>query len=353
MFRNQRNTTTQKFSERAIAQKRERLPWARIVAGISCGCVVLGMALKPSGTSLAQVPPSIRQSAIEGEHQRPVSIAVDYDGFTEPKFDVLVAATEIGRLDDLYVAIGDRVQRGQVIAKMEDALQQDAVKTARWRASMHGELDAAKSETELMKIRLDQLQSLADKQMARPDELKRARADWEIAKAKELSAMEQNQLRKLELERYELQLKRRRIESPMDGTVSEIFHAPGEYVTPSDPAVVRLLVLDQIYAVFNVPVENVDDMQPGRSAVVFLISLGANLEGVIDSVSPAIDGESGTVRVKVLLENPDGDLRSGDRCRLRMVRSESKNQSAKRTRSLPVRRMGNLDAGPVEDAYQR
>jgi len=326
-----RHAASSGTNERSVA--RHGLSWIALVAfGVTTALV-----------ASAQVPPSVRQLSAEPA-VKPISIAVDHDGFTEPKLDVLVAATEIGRLQELHVDIGDRVTEGQVIAKLEDGLQRDAVKTARMRASMHGELDAAKAETELMKIRLEQLQSLADKQMARPDELKRAKADWEIAKAKELSALENDKLRQSELERYELQLQRRRILAPMDGTIAEIFHTPGEYVTPSDPAVVRMLVLDELYAVFNVPVEDVDEMQLGRLATVFLISLSKNVEGRIAAVSPEIDGESGTVRVKVLLDNRDRTLRSGDRCRLRMIRGVGRNPSAFGAQTHPVRRLARPKA---------
>jgi RND family efflux transporter MFP subunit len=244
-------------------------------------------------------------------------LTVDYEGFTTPKYKVLVSATEIGRLAEVYVAVGDRVKGGDVVAKLEDGLQREAVATAQWRAQMHGETDAAKAETELMKLKLDQLRMLARQEMARPDELKRAVADWEIAKARELSAIEQDKLRQLELSRYELQLKRREILAPMDGVIAEVFHAPGEYITPTDPAVVRLVVLDQLYGVFNVPVEDIAAIKRGDEVSVFLSSAGRSVQGVVDAIAPDIDGESGTILVQVLLENSSGLLRSGDRCRMR------------------------------------
>lgn len=251
------------------------------------------------------------------------SITVDYEGFTTPEFDILVAATEIGRLEDVNVKIGDRVGRGDVVAKLEDGLQLEAVATAQWRAQMHGETDAAKAETALMKLRLEQLQSLADQDVARPDELKRAYADWEIAKSRELGAREQDQLRKLELSRYELQLRRRKILAPMDGVVAELFHAPGEYITPADPAVIRLVVLDRLYGVFNVPVEEIGAFQVGDRVSVYMNSVAKQEQGEVTSIAPDIDGESGTIKVKVLLDNQDGHLRSGDRCRMKPTRRRS------------------------------
>ncbi|MCO8122209.1 efflux RND transporter periplasmic adaptor subunit [Stieleria sp. TO1_6] len=245
------------------------------------------------------------------------TVSMDFEGFTTPKYDVLVAATEIGRLEEVNVSVGDRVASGDVIAKLEDGMQIEAVATAQWRAQMHGEIDAAQAETRLMKLRLDQLQTLADRQVARPDELKRALADWEIAMARELSAKEQDKLRGLELSRYQLQLQRRKIRAPMEGVVAEIFRAPGEYITPADPAVIRLVVLDQLYGVFNVPVEDIAVFQVGGKVSVFLMSASKSVSATVDSIAPDIDGESGTIKVKVLIENPNGQLRAGDRCQMK------------------------------------
>lgn len=248
---------------------------------------------------------------------------MDYEGFTAPKYSILVAATEIGRLDQVSVEIGDRVKAGDVIAKLEDGLQKEAVATAQWRAQMRGETNAARAETALMKIKLDQLQTLENQRITRPDELKRAIADWEIAKSRELAATEQDQLRTLELSRYQLQLERRKVLAPMDGVVAELFHAPGEYITPADPAVIRLVVLDQLYGVFNVPVDEMGKVQLQDRVAVFLMSVSKSVTGTVASIAPDIDGESGTVKVKVLLDNHDGQLRSGDRCRMQPARTRT------------------------------
>lgn len=307
---------------------------ASVLAILLCTLVVIPAWL------FAQVPGGVNSTS----RSRPGyagAVTIDHEGFTTPKFDILVAATEIGRLASVDVEIGDRVKAGDTIAKLEDGLQLEAVATAQWRAQMRGETDAAKAETELMKLRLEQLQSLANQEIARPDELKRAIADWEIAKARELGAMEQDKLRKLELSRYELQLQRRKVRAPMDGVVAELFHAPGEYITPADPAVIRLVVLEQLYGVFNVPVEEMRSIDLDDTVSVFLESVGKSVQGTIASIAPNIDGESGTIKVKVLLDNRDGSLRSGDRCRMKPLRTRTSMNPQRRVSVLnKVQRIG-------------
>ena len=255
-----------------------------------------------------------------------------YEGFTEPKYDIMVAASEIGRLASLDVEVGDRVAQGQVLGGLEDALQISSVRIAKRQTEMSGELEAAKAEADLQQLRVQSLRQLASESMARPDELKRAETDLRIAEARDLAAKEQLTLRRLELERYQLQLERRKIRAPMDGVISQIFHQPGEYITPSDPAIVRLLVIDKLFAVFNVPVEDTKTIRPGTPVNVFLRSRSKTLEASVTSVAPDIDGESGTVQIRVELDNAYGDLLVGDRCTLRLSP-----KSARRMTQLPAK----------------
>ncbi|MCC9603141.1 efflux RND transporter periplasmic adaptor subunit [Stieleria sp. JC731] len=266
---------------------------------------------------------------------RSPSLSLEYEGFTEPRFDLMLAATEIGRLESVMVEIGDVVEKGQVIAQLEDGLQNEAVATAQWRAQMHGETDAANAETKLKELRLEQLRSLDQQAMARPDELKRAIADWEIAKARQLAASEQDQLRQLELSRYQLQLDRRKIKAPMAGIVAEIYHGPGEYITPADPAVVRLVVMNELLGVFNIPVEEIDLVNVNDIVSVHLMSASESINGTVESIAPDIDGESGTIEVRVLLDNSSGKFRAGDRCQMKPMK-----RSAKRTPFRPQIQIG-------------
>ncbi|OYP31162.1 efflux RND transporter periplasmic adaptor subunit [Rhodopirellula sp. MGV] len=283
-------------------------------------CVLLGALVTQSGPSGFAQDGTINPTSQGSQSYRSPSLSLDYEGFTEPRYDILLAATEIGRLDSVDVEVGDVIEEGQVVAKLEDGLQAEAVATADWRSKMRGETDAAEADVKLKELRLQQLRSLEEQSMARPDELKRAMADWEIAKARQLAAQEQDQLRQLELRRYQLQLERRKIKAPMRGVVAEVFHAPGEYITPADPAVIRLVVNEQLYGVFNIPVEEISMIRQGDIVSVHVMSVSTSINATVESIAPDIDGESGTIEVRVLIDNRDGKLRSGDRCQMKPMR---------------------------------
>jgi len=254
-------------------------------------------------------------SSAQGNLHAPAKTLV-YDGFTRPLYDVMVAASEAGLLRSVLVEEGDFVEKGQVIARLDDEMQRSSVDIAMRQASMQGAVDAAVAELSLHEQRLRMLRELEAKNMSRPDEIRRAEADFSIAEAKLTSAKEQMELRKLELERYQLQLERRQIRAPSHGVISQLFIDCGEFVSPNEPVVARLLVVDRIVGIFNVPAEEVRFLAVGSPARVYLRSTGATWMTTIHSIAPNIDGESGTVQVRVELDNTNQTILAGDRCTL-------------------------------------
>lgn len=240
--------------------------------------------------------------------------SLQFDGFVEPLDDIHVAALEMGNLKEVRVQVGDRVQAGDVIAVLDDSLQSSAVEIARLQTRMRGPYEAAAAELELHAARLEKLRRLQTEGLVRPDELRRAEADLKIAEARLLTVEEELQLRAAELERYELQLSRREIRAPITGTVARLFCKAGEFVSPSEPAVVQLITTDQLVAVVNIPAEYAKSVYSGMTVRVQLATLTRELTATVQSVAPAIEGESGTVQIRTLLFNPDGRLKAGDRC---------------------------------------
>ena len=147
-----------------------------------------------------------------------------------------------------------------------------------------------------------------------------------IAEARVSSLLEQALLREAELERAEVQVRRRRVLAPAAGIIAEVFLSPGEYISPSAPAIAELIVVDQLIAVFDVPVQDILSVEVHAAVRVRLRSTGKSIDAAITSITPKIDGESGTVQVRVKLENPIETLLSGDRCTLQILTNETRDR---------------------------
>ncbi len=244
----------------------------------------------------------------------------------------MLSAIEVGRIEEVAVKVGDRVEAGQQVARLEDAPQVIAVRIAQLQSEMHGELDAAQAELVTQTRRVDQLRTLTSKGNARPDELNRAETDLLVAKARVLAAQEEQSLKQLERQRQEIMLERRRIVTPIAGVIAEVRCRRGEYVSPGDAAVVRVVAKDRLLAIFNLPAPSAIGLRVGQTIAVRPLATARVVDGVVHSIAPAIDSESGTVAVRILIENADESLYPGDRCVLPSLASGPQ-QASQSTRS--------------------
>jgi len=236
------------------------------------------------------------------------------EGFTEAFRQVELAPGEPGTLMSLNVREGDRVQKGQLVGSLDCDALLVAKQIAKLNMESHGRLDAAAAERDLRKSRLEKLQALRIKGHASQEEVNRASADADIAEANVLSAREQLAVDALEFKRAEALIERRTLRSPMDGIVTRIFHEEREYVMSSAPTVMTVVQLDPLRVVFSIPLAQSTKLAAGQTVPLTLPDLNLTTEGTIEFVSPVVDAESGTVRVKVLLPNAKGECRAGIRC---------------------------------------
>jgi len=262
--------------------------------------------------------------------------ALIYEGFTEAEQDIMVSASELGMLTRVHVQMGDRVQAGQVLAELDDSQQRAVVRISRAQSQMTGDLDLAVAEERMYRDKTETLREMLADGLARPDEFERSETSWLMAQARVTQAREQQQLRRLQLQRDELQLARRRIVAPMDGVIARVLHQRGEYLTPADSNVFEMLGDRSLDAVFNISVEDLVHIQIGMPVRVFLRSRSETVEAEISQVSPSIDGRSATVQIRVRIENPDGEYLHGDRCTLRLVPGAQRRPSSALKRDEPV-----------------
>ena len=238
------------------------------------------------------------------------------EGFTTPFRTVDVATAEVGIVASVAVREGDIVRPGQVLLKLDERVQTALLAAAKQSMQLHGKLAAASAEVKLRQERLRKLKELETRGSARPEEVVRARADLDIAKGRLLEIQEQLELRRLDCERARIQLERRTIRAPLAGVVARVFKEPGEFAGPNDPKLMTIVQLDPLVATFSAPSRIAHPLRAGHQVEVTLIGSRTKIRGVVDFVDPIVDGKSGTMRVKVRLDNPKGRFLSGEPCSL-------------------------------------
>lgn len=288
----------------------KRTSWTIIVLSV---CISSGMQ---AGIAMGQS---------DGSSTRGIALYGDsaYEGFSQAIEDIYLGSEDLGRIVELPVKVGQRVKANDVVARLDDEIEKASMEIAQTQASMLGEINAAQASLDVQTIRVEHLRRLMREEMAGSDELRRAELELKVAKARLLTATEQRALRLAEANRLELQWKRRKIRAPFDGVVAEKKAGLGATITPSDPDIVRLVRTDVLHGVFNVMADRALQMKIGMETQVYFRAARKTVDGKIETIGPSINSESGTIEIRVRIENPASELRPGDRCTMRVIAPSS------------------------------
>lgn len=241
--------------------------------------------------------------------------ATELEGYTEPIQQSDVAFDDSGTVAAILVPPGAVVEKGQAIAKLNDEVFTQALAIAKHNFSMHGRLDSARADLSLRAFRYNQLMELFRKGNARVEETTRAESELKVARANVLAIEEEQQLRKLELDRAKAQMERRTLRAPFTGMVVRHYRNEGEYVSPNDPKILHLANVDRLRANFTTNHFDLGDLQIGNAYQMDFFESNQFAMGTLTFVSPVADAESGTISIRLEIENTEGRIRAGERCK--------------------------------------
>jgi RND family efflux transporter MFP subunit len=247
--------------------------------------------------------------------------AQDVEAFIEPYSRIDVPAAEMGVLSEILVAEGDAVQKGQLLARLDDSLLQKTLLVAKAARDAKGAKLAAEAELELRKNQLNSYRELQAEGNATDREFERALTEFRQAESRVQSVNEELEIRKLEYERVQAQIALRQMHSPIDGFVVALNKNAGEFVSPTDPVVLQVVELKRLRAVFAVPLAASVELKRGQMLKLFATNHPTQIPARIEAVSRVADPESSTVRVKVLIPNEDDKIQCGSVCRWEILRA--------------------------------
>lgn len=239
------------------------------------------------------------------------------DGFTEPFRTIELSSDETGSIAELKVEEGDAVALDDVIACLDTRVQELQLEIANQTATNMSQMTAAQATVEKRRTVASRLRELASKGHARDSELMRAELELSIAEAKLLSAKEEKIVHEIEQRRGQVLLDRRRIKAPFDGVIAKVHRQEGEFLSPLRPEIATLVQVDRLLATFMVPSSQVRQFEIGTSYDIELEN-GQIVQGIVHRVGVLTDAQSGTVELKLVIENPNNEFRSGEICSLKI-----------------------------------
>ncbi len=200
-----------------------------------------------------------------------------------------------GILEEILKDEGDRVKKGDVLARLDDR-----------EASLNEE--KSRLNFEQMTAELKRQKELFEKNMISEDAYEKLKFSTEQAR--------------LDWQTKKLLLSYTRITTPIDGMVGRREIKIGNRINVSDMAFTVIDVNEKI-AVVHVPEQNRKDIYIGQNAV---LSAGEiEIPAKVKRFSPAVDPESGTVKVTVAALDPQNKVAIGQFINVRLIRSVHQN----------------------------
>jgi len=243
---------------------------------------------------------------------------MELEGFAEPYRTVEVAGDEAGVLAEMFVREGQFVKVGEPLVRLNSDVHQALLAIAEQSMNATGRVQAAKADLQMRQVRLEKLRKLRLEGHARQEEVDRAVNEFSVAQANLRTAEEEQLTRKLEYDKIAVQIARRTIRAPISGAITRIHKRIGEYLAPNSPEVLTLVQTDTLLANFTLTSGQAARLRLDQSVQVYFRDRGGATTGLIDFISPVTDAESGTVLVKVRIENSQGRFRSGERCTIQI-----------------------------------
>jgi HlyD family secretion protein len=290
--------------------------------------------------------------------RRDLTATVSAPGWVQATSSVDISAEVPGRIVEMAVAEGDRVEAGQLLLRLDDARYRSQVEQTR------AARNAAEANLTLAEARLDKaardlvrLERLHEDGLASEEALEGARTDHQVAEA-ETEARRQELARaaaSLEVSRDDLAKTLYR--APLAGIVSRLNVEAGENVvvgTMNNPGTVILSIADMSGMEVEAEVDETDvvSVSVGQSANITVDAIqNEEFPGTVVSVGNSGRGASrGTVdevvnfEVVVAFDEPDPRLRPGMTADI-----EVETEHRPDVLSLPIQSLVARSRGAVED----
>ena len=214
-------------------------------------------------------------------------------GETEAWKDVCVAADKSGKVEWIGPREGDKVAGREFLAKIDVS----ALKAA---------LDGAEAAFSLADALYQRRQRLFDRKIINKEALDHSLTEKTVAQGN--------------LEQARVEYERGFVRSPISGRVNHLFVDEGEFVNRGEP-MIDLVNVSRIRINVNVPELDVQFLKPLQKAKVTVDAFGdRTFDGTVDFVAYKADPATKTFHVRVLIDNPEQEIRPGMIARVAFVR---------------------------------
>jgi RND family efflux transporter MFP subunit len=225
-----------------------------------------------------------------------------------------------GRLENVYVKLGDSVSRGQRLAKIEDREILEQVKQAEAAFEVaRATIRQREADLKFAETNLNRSRELFGRQLL-------PRQTLDDADARHQAAVAQLELTRAQLTQSQARLDELRItlantiiSSPVNGFVARRNADGGAYVSQNAP-VVDVVDISTVRLIANVVEKDLRRVEPGEAARVEVDAFpGETFNGRVARVAPVLDPATRTAQIEVEIPNRGNRLKPGMYARVNLI----------------------------------
>jgi len=207
---------------------------------------------------------------------------VELQGNVSTKNLVVIYPEFAGNLNTIYVKEGQKVSKGETLAKIDDG-------------GLNQQLSQLKIQADLAKTTYERQEKLWKQKIGSELQYLQAKSNYE--------AQEQA------IKQLQKQINKTIIIAPFSGTIDEIITEQGNFVSPGATPIMRIVNLNNMLIDIDVPERHITSVTLNKNVVVNIPVLNKTINTTVNQVGSFINPANRTFKVEVLIPNKDQSIK--------------------------------------------
>ncbi|MGA1226916.1 MAG: efflux RND transporter periplasmic adaptor subunit [Tamlana sp.] len=207
---------------------------------------------------------------------------VELQGSVSTKQNLVIHPEFSGVLTRVYVKEGERVNKGQILAKIDDG-------------GLSQQLAQLKIQADLAKTTFERQKRLWDQKIGSEIQYLQSKSSYE-AQQQAVNQLEQ-------------QVGKTLVRAPFSGTIDDVITEQGSVVLPGQSQLFRIVNLDDMYIETEVPERYVSDITKGKEVKVEFPVLAKEMDATVRQAGNFINPANRTFKVQVAIPNKDASIK--------------------------------------------
>jgi len=207
---------------------------------------------------------------------------VELQGNVSTKQNLVVFPEYSGILTQVYVKEGQKVNKGQILAKIDDG-------------GLSQQVAQLQIQADLAKTTFERQERLWNQKIGSEIQYLQAKSSYE-SQQKAVSQLQQ-------------QIGKTIVRAPFSGTIDDVITDQGSVVAPGQSQLFRIVNLDDMYIETDVPERYISNVTPDKDVQIEFPILGKSLDAKIRQAGNFINPANRTFKVEVAVPNKDNTIK--------------------------------------------